>query len=148
MNTLPLQKTVFKEGQITSYQSFWVWKPLQPAGTVTYFRFQCAACHPRGTHNFRTKLFSSQTAGKAKPSSYIKHKQCTIGRLTDLRGSSSNTVKKSCNRTCWFFFFSPSNLKHKKSYRGNPFLFRSCSTAWAHWMNFSHTTNESNERSH
>lgn len=102
MNTLPLQKPGFKEGQIMSYQSFWVWKPLHPAGTVTYFCFQCTACYPRGTHNFRTKLFSSQTAGKAKPSSYIKHKQCTIGRLTVLRGSSSNTVNKSCNRT--FFF--------------------------------------------
>lgn len=105
MNTLPLQKPVFKEGQIMSYQSFWVWKPLHPAGTVTYFCFQCTACYPRGTHNFRTKLFSSQTAGKAKPSSHIKHKQCTIGRLTVLRGSSSNTVNKSCNRT--FFFLIP-----------------------------------------
>lgn len=68
MNTVLLQIKRTK-GLIPSYQSYLVLKPLHSAESVTYFHFEYTARYPQGTHNFRTTLFNSRTAGKAKPSS-------------------------------------------------------------------------------
>lgn len=77
-NTVPLQIKTTK-GLLLSYQSYLLSKPLHFAAPVTYFHFECTACHPQGTCNFRTTLFNSPAAGRAKPS----HSFNTINPLPD-----------------------------------------------------------------
>lgn len=92
-NTVPLQIKTTK-GLLLSYQSYLLSKPLHFAAPVTYFHFECTACHPQGTCNFRTTLFNSPAAGRAKPS----HSFNTINPLPDcgrFRDRSSRTAENT-----------------------------------------------------